>query len=38
VCKTKQNGGLGVLDLDLMNKSLLAKWIVRFKDPTVQGY
>jgi hypothetical protein len=27
-----------VLDLDLMNKSLLAKWIIRFKDPTVQGF
>jgi hypothetical protein len=38
MCKTKKIGGLGVLDLDLMNKSLLAKWIIRFKDPTVQGF
>jgi hypothetical protein len=36
--KQKKNGGLGVLDLDLMTKSLLAKWIIRFKDPTVQKF
>lgn len=27
VCKLKEQGGLGILDLDMMNKALLGKWI-----------
>jgi hypothetical protein len=38
VCKDKAQGGLGVMNLDIMNKALLAKWIIKFKDSTVQGY
>jgi hypothetical protein len=30
VCKSKSQGGLGVLDLKIMNTVLLAKWMVRF--------
>jgi hypothetical protein len=30
-------GGLGVLDLELMNTSLLAKLYFRFHNPQVQG-
>jgi hypothetical protein len=30
-------GGPGVLDLEVMNISLVAKWIFRFHDPQVQG-
>lgn len=37
VCTGKDQGGLGVLDLKLMNKALLAKWWIRFLDPNVQG-
>ena len=37
VCKSKNQGGLGILDLKLMNKALLAKWWIRFSDNTVQG-
>jgi hypothetical protein len=36
VCKSKAQGGLGLLDLEIMNKDLLAKWLVRFNDPTVE--
>lgn len=36
MCKSKFQGGLGVLDLALMNKALLAKWWIRFLDPTVK--
>ena len=32
VCKSKCQGGLGVLDLHRMNTSLLAKWLFRFYD------
>jgi zinc-binding in reverse transcriptase len=34
VCASKKNGGLG-LDLEIMNKTLLAKWLVRFHDHTI---
>lgn len=35
VCKLKENGGAKrVLDLEQMNRSLLAKWLFRFKDPS----
>jgi hypothetical protein len=27
-----KNGGLGVMNLEIMNKALLAKWMVRYKD------
>jgi hypothetical protein len=37
VCKSKSQGGLGLLDLKMMNTTLLAKWIVRFQDPTVSS-
>jgi hypothetical protein len=37
VCRSKDQGGLGIIDLKLMNKSLLAKWWIRFLDPSVQG-
>lgn len=30
VCKPKQLGGLGIVDLRLKNKALLAKWLWRF--------
>lgn len=33
VCLPKIQGGMGVLDLELMNLSLLAKWRWKFKDP-----
>jgi hypothetical protein len=36
VCKSKARGGLGLLDLEIMNKALLVKWLVRFNDPTVE--
>lgn len=32
VCKSKKNEGLGVLDLDNMNKALMAKWWWRLLD------
>jgi hypothetical protein len=38
VCKDKAQGCLGVMNLDIMNKTLLAKWIIKFKDSAVQGY
>jgi hypothetical protein len=34
VCRKKKNGGMGVLHLGNMNKALLAKWLIHFKDPT----
>ena len=34
VCKPKDNGGLGILNLRDMNTALLLKWWWRFKDPT----
>jgi hypothetical protein len=37
VCKSKMQVGLGVLDLTVMNQSLLAKWLFRFQDSQVQG-
>ena len=37
VCKSKDQGGLGLLDLDIMNIALRAKWWIRFKDLNVQG-
>jgi hypothetical protein len=35
--KVKNQGGLGVLDLTIMNKSLLVKWMVRYRDLFIQG-
>jgi hypothetical protein len=32
VCKSKQQGGLSVIDIEVMNESLLIKWLVRIKD------
>jgi hypothetical protein len=37
VCKSKSQRGLNLLDLEIMNIALLAKWTVRFQDPTVSG-
>lgn len=37
VCKSKQQRGLGIIDLGIMNKLLLLKWIIRFKDPQCVG-
>ena len=37
VCKSKDQGGLCILDLKLMNKALLAKWWIRFLDNSVIG-
>lgn len=37
VCSSKDQRGLGMLDLKLMNKALLAKWWIRFLDNTAQG-
>ncbi|XP_078149679.1 uncharacterized protein LOC144544998 [Carex rostrata] len=37
VCKSKSQGGLGILDLKRLNQALLAKWWVRFQDPHVVG-
>jgi hypothetical protein len=38
VCKSKQQGCLGIIDIEAMNKSLLIKWLVIIKDPYVQGW
>jgi hypothetical protein len=38
VCKDKTQGGLEIMNLDIMNKILLAKWIVIFRDSAIQGY
>jgi hypothetical protein len=32
VCKDRKNGGLGVMNLEIMNNALLAKLMVRYKD------
>jgi hypothetical protein len=32
VCKSKKQGDLGLLDLEMMNTALLAKWQIRFQD------
>jgi hypothetical protein len=37
VCKSTKQGGLGVMDIDIMNKSLLGKWLVRYRDPSIHG-
>lgn len=37
VCLGKHQGGLGIINLERMNISLLAKWYFRFKDPTSSG-
>ena len=37
VCRSKQFGGLGILDLHVMNKALLAKWLMRFLDDKLTG-
>jgi hypothetical protein len=38
VYRNREQGGLGVLNLEIMDKSLLAKWIIRYKDNSVQRY
>jgi len=35
LCRPKEQGGLGILDLQLQNKSLLAKWLVKL--PNTEG-
>jgi hypothetical protein len=35
ICKSKSQGGLGLIDLKRLNQSLLAKWWVRFQDPNI---
>ena len=37
VCKSKNQGGLGVLDIQRMNNSLLAKWLFWFYDNKITG-
>jgi Reverse transcriptase (RNA-dependent DNA polymerase) len=37
ICKSKDQGSLGMLDLDVLNKTLLTRWLVRLKDPSIQG-
>ena len=37
VCKSKDQGGLGILDLKIMNNALLAKWWIRFHDNSITG-
>jgi hypothetical protein len=32
VCASKKNRGLELLDLEIMNKALLAKWLIKFND------
>jgi hypothetical protein len=36
VCRSKDQGGLSVLDINLLNTSLLTKWLFRLKDPSIQ--
>ena len=37
VCRSKNQGGMGVLDLERMNRALLIKWLVRFYDDKITG-
>jgi hypothetical protein len=37
VCKSKKEGDLGLIDIDLMNTSLLAKWLIKLKDASLEG-
>ena len=37
MCRSKELGGLVVLDLKVMNDALLAKWLMRFLDDNVVG-
>lgn len=37
VCKSKSQGGLGIIDLKRLNQALLAKWWIRFQDPSISG-
>ena len=37
VCKSKNQGGLGIIDLKRLNQALLAKWWIRFQDPNISG-
>jgi hypothetical protein len=37
ICKSKSQGGLYILDLELIDQNLLAKWLVRCLDPKVEG-
>jgi hypothetical protein len=38
VCKSKQRSGLGIIDINLMNKALLVKWLIRIKNPMIIGW
>jgi hypothetical protein len=37
VCKSKSQGDLRLLDLEMTNTALLAKWTVRFQDYNISG-
>jgi hypothetical protein len=37
VYKNKAQGGLGLLNLKIMNKALLMKWLVKFNDHIIYG-
>jgi hypothetical protein len=38
VCRSRKQGGLGVIYIEIMNKALLIKWLIRIKDPMVIGW
>jgi hypothetical protein len=38
VCRSRKQRGLGVIDIELMNKALLIKLLIRIKDPLVTGW
>jgi hypothetical protein len=37
ICQYKSQGGLGIMNLKLMNKSLLCKLLWRYKNPEEKG-
>jgi len=37
VCRSKKQGDLSLIDINLINTSLLAKWFVRFYDVSVKS-
>ncbi|KAJ3684168.1 hypothetical protein LUZ61_013332 [Rhynchospora tenuis] len=38
VCRSKQEGGLGILNMKQINLALLSKWAWRFRDPNCLGW